>query len=57
MPSGEKVQAIEVWPEELQKEAQVKQFLGTINYCQMYMGLAFADLARWPNGPTSTREQ
>ena len=45
-PSRDKVEAIEVWPEVLQNDTQVKQFLGTINYCQMCMGPAFVDLAR-----------
>lgn len=46
IPSPEKVKAIEVWPEELTNESQVKQFLGTVNYCRMFMGPAFADLAK-----------
>ena len=44
--SQDKVKAIEVWPEELQNDTQVKQFLGTTNYCRMFMGPAFADLVR-----------
>ena len=63
----EKVTAIEVWPEDLTNDTQVKQFLGTIIYCRTFMGSAFADLARplvelpreaWTsNGRTSTRKQ
>ena len=32
-PRQDKVKAIEMWPEELQNDTQLKQFLGTINYC------------------------
>ena len=45
-PSPEKVEAIRIWPEILQNDTQVKQFLGTVNYCRMFMGPAFADIAR-----------
>lgn len=45
-PSREKAKAIEVWPEELANDTQVKQFLGTITYCRLFLGPAFADLAR-----------
>ena len=45
-PSPEKVAAISVWPETLQNETQVRQFMGAINYCRMFMGPAFTDIAR-----------
>lgn len=45
-PSRDKIKAIEIWPEKLENDTQVKQFLGTINYCRMFMGPAFAELAR-----------
>ena len=41
---SEKVKAIEMWPEELQNDTQVKQFFGTINDCRFFMGFAFAGL-------------
>ncbi|CDI86681.1 OSJNBa0042D13.18 protein, related [Eimeria praecox] len=45
-PSVDKVQAILLWPDVLANETQVRQFLSTVNYCRMFMGLAFADTAR-----------
>ncbi|CDJ46488.1 OSJNBa0042F21.10 protein, related [Eimeria brunetti] len=45
-PSPAKTKAIGVWPEELENDTQVKQFLGTVNYCKTFMGLAFADMVR-----------
>ena len=45
-PSPEKVDAIKVWPEVLQNVTQVRQFIGAINYCRMFMGPAFSDIAR-----------
>lgn len=45
-PTREKVKAIEVWPEELANDTQVKQLFGTTKYCQMFTGPAFADMAR-----------
>ncbi|CDJ46910.1 hypothetical protein EBH_0069490, partial [Eimeria brunetti] len=45
-PSPAKIKAFDVWPEELHNDTQVKQFLGTVNYCRMFMGPAFADMAR-----------
>ena len=45
-PSPEKVEAISIWPEVLCNDTQVKQFLGTINYCRMFIGPSFADMAR-----------
>lgn len=45
-PSPSKVAAIESWPEELSNDTQVRQFLGTVNYCRMFMGPSFADIAR-----------
>ena len=45
-PSEEKIEAIKVWPSTLANETQVRQFLGTVNYCRQYMGPEFAALAR-----------
>lgn len=45
-PSPEKVSAIAVWPTELENDTQVRQFLGTVNYCRNFMGPEFAVLAR-----------
>lgn len=45
-PSPSKVEAIKSWPEVLQKDTQNRRFLGTVNYCRVFMGPAFADLAR-----------
>ena len=45
-PSEDKVLAIKNWPETLENDTQVRQFLGTVNYCRMFMGPRFADLAR-----------
>ena len=45
-PSKDKIMAIEIWPERLNNDTQVKQFLGTVNYCRMFMGPAFSDLAK-----------
>jgi len=45
-PSQEKIKAIEIWPEQLENDTQVKQFLGTLNYCRMFMGMEYTDLAR-----------
>ena len=45
-PSPSKIEAIAIWPEELNNDTQVKQFLGTVNYCRMFMGTRFADIAR-----------
>ncbi|CDJ29071.1 OSJNBa0079C19.6 protein, related [Eimeria mitis] len=42
-PSPAKVKAIEIWPEELPDDTQLKQFLGTVSYCRMFMGPVFAD--------------
>ena len=45
-PSPEKVSAIAVWPTELTNDTQVRQFLGTVNYCRNFMGPEFTVLAR-----------
>ncbi|CDJ30941.1 uncharacterized protein EMH_0062590 [Eimeria mitis] len=45
-PAADKVEAINLWPEDLTNETQVRQFLGTVNYCRMFMGPRYADLAR-----------
>ena len=37
-PSQDKVKATAVWPEELGNDNQVKQILGTPNYCRMRYG-------------------
>ncbi|CDJ66249.1 hypothetical protein ENH_00017460, partial [Eimeria necatrix] len=41
----DKIEAIRHWPEVLENETQVRQFLGTINYCRMFMGPDYADVA------------
>ncbi|KAL8444484.1 hypothetical protein Emag_005477 [Eimeria magna] len=35
-PSTEKVSAIALWPTQLANETQVRQFLGTVNYCRNF---------------------
>ncbi|CDJ67784.1 OSJNBa0042D13.18 protein, related [Eimeria necatrix] len=45
-PAEDKIEAIRHWPEVLENETQVRQFLGTINYCRMFMGPDYADVAR-----------
>ena len=45
-PSPDKVEAISLWPEVLTNDTQVRQFLGTANYCRMFMGPRFADISR-----------
>ena len=35
-----------MWPEELQNDTQVKQFLEIITRCRFLIGPAFADLGR-----------
>ena len=45
-PSIDKVEAISQWPEVLANDTQVRQFLGTANYCRMFMGPKFAEIAR-----------
>ena len=45
-PSKDKILAIEPWPEALNNDTQVKQFLGTVNYCRMFMGPAFSELGK-----------
>ncbi|CDJ32458.1 H0124B04.16 protein, related [Eimeria mitis] len=45
-PAADKVEAINLWPEVITNETQVRQFLGTVNYCRMFMGPTFADLSR-----------
>ena len=45
-PALDKVEAIQHWPEVLQNETQVRQFLGTVNYCRMFMGADYARVAR-----------
>lgn len=40
-PAVDKISAIKLWPEVLTDEVQV-QFLGTVNYCRMFMGPDFA---------------
>ncbi|CDJ66714.1 hypothetical protein ENH_00024200 [Eimeria necatrix] len=45
-PAEDKIAAIRQWPEVLENETQVRQFLGTINYCRMLMRPDYADVAR-----------
>ncbi|CDJ36107.1 uncharacterized protein EMH_0063270 [Eimeria mitis] len=45
-PAAGKVEAIHLWPQVLTNETQVRQFLGTVNYCRMFMGPKYADTAR-----------
>ncbi|MGL4849713.1 MAG: reverse transcriptase domain-containing protein [Clostridium sp.] len=44
-PSPSKIDAVRHWPEELKNDTQVKQFMGTVNYCKMFMGPHFATIA------------
>ncbi|CDJ50586.1 hypothetical protein EBH_0085480 [Eimeria brunetti] len=37
---------MKAWPEVLENEKQIRQFLGTVNYCRMFMGPDFAKVAR-----------
>ncbi|CDJ48360.1 OSJNBa0079C19.6 protein, related [Eimeria brunetti] len=41
-PAADKIQAIKAWLEVLENETQIRQFLGTVNYCRMFMGPDFA---------------
>ncbi|CDJ62087.1 OSJNBa0042D13.18 protein, related [Eimeria necatrix] len=45
-PAEDKIEAIRHWPEVLENGTQVRQFLDTINYCRMFMGPDYADVAR-----------
>ncbi|CDI82217.1 OSJNBa0042D13.18 protein, related [Eimeria praecox] len=45
-PAAGKIEAIRMWPEVLENETQVRQFLGTVNYCRMFMGPDYADISR-----------
>ncbi|CDJ70183.1 hypothetical protein ENH_00079340 [Eimeria necatrix] len=45
-PAEDKIVGIRHWPEVLENETQVRQFLATINYCRMFMGSDYADVAR-----------
>ena len=45
-PSPDKVKAISIWPTVLENDTQVRQFLGTMNYCRNFMGPEFAVHAR-----------
>ncbi|CDJ69225.1 OSJNBa0042F21.10 protein, related [Eimeria necatrix] len=42
----DKIEAIRHWPEVLENDTQICQFLGTINYYRMFMGPDYADVAR-----------
>ncbi|CDJ53050.1 OSJNBa0042F21.10 protein, related [Eimeria brunetti] len=44
--AADKVEAIRAWPEVQANEAQLRQFLGTVNYCRMFMGPDYADISR-----------
>ena len=46
MPSPTKIEAISIWPEQLTNITQVRQFLGAINYCRMFMGPAYTVMAQ-----------
>ncbi|KAL8440745.1 hypothetical protein Emag_007764 [Eimeria magna] len=37
---------IKVWPDQLPSDTSVRQFLGTVYYCRMFMGAEFADVAQ-----------
>ncbi|CDJ46911.1 hypothetical protein EBH_0069500 [Eimeria brunetti] len=45
-PATDKIQAIKAWPEVMENEMQIRQFLGTVNYCRMFMGPDFAKVVR-----------
>ncbi|CDJ49142.1 hypothetical protein EBH_0024340 [Eimeria brunetti] len=45
-PAQDEIEAIRVWFEVLKKENQLRQFLGTVNYRRMFMGLDYAEIAR-----------
>ena len=45
-PRPDKVSAITAWPTVLTNDTQVRQFLGTVNYCRNFMGPEFAVMAR-----------
>lgn len=45
-PAADNIKVIQVWPEVLQNETPVRQFLGTVNYCRMFMGPDYAKVAR-----------
>lgn len=42
----DKIKAIQVWPEALESATHVRQFLGTVSYCHMFMGSDYAVVAR-----------
>ncbi|CDI83527.1 OSJNBa0042D13.18 protein, related [Eimeria praecox] len=44
--AADKVKAIRAWPEVLANETKVRQFLGAVNYCRMFMGPDYAEVAR-----------
>ncbi|KAL8441804.1 hypothetical protein Emed_007482 [Eimeria media] len=44
-PSKAKVDAILIWPDEMKDTTAVRQFLGLVNYCRMFMGPEYAILA------------
>ncbi|CDJ52788.1 OSJNBa0042F21.10 protein, related [Eimeria brunetti] len=45
-PAADKIEPIRAWPEVLANETQLRQFLGTVNYCRMFMGPDYADISR-----------
>ncbi|CDJ56886.1 hypothetical protein EMWEY_00026150 [Eimeria maxima] len=45
-PAADKVAAVQQWPEVLQNVTQVRQFLGTVKYCRMFMGADCPRVAR-----------
>ncbi|MGL4848123.1 MAG: reverse transcriptase domain-containing protein, partial [Clostridium sp.] len=45
IPSRSKINEISILPEILENVTQVRQFLGIVNYCRMFMGPDFAQIA------------
>lgn len=48
-PAEDKIQAIALWPEVLTNETQVRQFLGTVNYCRMFLWVRNMQTLRVPS--------
>lgn len=42
----DKVEAITIWRDILENGTQVKQFLGVVNFCRMFIGARFTERAR-----------
>ena len=45
-PDPEKINTLKKWPDILQNDTQVRQFLGIVNYCREFMGPEFSTIAR-----------